>query len=304
MALHISRRDARREALTGLIDYAGLFPPASLDMETSISEYRDARSGPSSWMVDRFICPAWRLEELAGALTGSMTVDEVPWRVLVTADGDAIPAEATRVRDFEAEMSPGAEVDGVETRLPDPSDGGAATEALEAFGGQVFFEVPWSGPSGEHLDVLAAVRAESHRSLGAKIRCGGTVAEAFPPAEAVAEFVSGCVRRRLPFKATAGLHHPYRHLDEETGFTHHGFVNVLVASALAHGGEAAPTLVEVLSDGEASHFDLSASGLSWMGHRVGAADLGAMRTELFVGYGSCSFVEPVEDLTAIGVLPA
>ncbi len=52
-----------------------------------------------------------------------------------------------------------------------------------------------------------------------------------------------------------------------------------------------------------SPFALDAAGLRWRDHRVDAAALGATRRDLFVGYGSCSFDEPVEDLTTLGVLP-
>ena len=115
MPLTISRRDARREALAGLIDYAGLFPPASLGMEAAVAGYRAARTGPHAWMVERFICPANRLLELAGVLTTTMTEDEEPWSVVAIAR----PADAGAIADFVAEMSGGADVEVVETLFPD-----------------------------------------------------------------------------------------------------------------------------------------------------------------------------------------
>ncbi|HEX5631332.1 MAG TPA: hypothetical protein VFY15_06715, partial [Acidimicrobiia bacterium] len=76
MTLEIARRDARRQALSGLIDYAGLFPPASLDLAAAVEEYRAIRGSAESWLVGRFICPADRLVELAGLLMTTMRPGE------------------------------------------------------------------------------------------------------------------------------------------------------------------------------------------------------------------------------------
>src|SRR5262245_39353072 len=55
-----------RALLNGLIDYAGLFPPARLPLSESLTNYLRYRSESESWMLGRFICPASRLGELAG----------------------------------------------------------------------------------------------------------------------------------------------------------------------------------------------------------------------------------------------
>jgi hypothetical protein len=139
--------------------------------------------------------------------------------------------------------------------------------------------------------------------LGAKIRCGGVTAEAFPPVAAVASFLLECARKDLPVKATAGLHHPIRHTDPVTGFRHHGFLNLLAAGALAHDGAPAAAVEAVLAEEDPAAFALSPSGLAWDGRVFGPERIGEVRRELFVGYGSCSIAEPVADLTALGILP-
>jgi hypothetical protein len=57
---------AKRALLSGLIDHAPLFPPASLPLDEALEDHRRARSSPHSWMVARFVCPASRLTELHG----------------------------------------------------------------------------------------------------------------------------------------------------------------------------------------------------------------------------------------------
>src|SRR3972149_3081439 len=204
MPLEITRRDGRREALSGLIDYAGLFPPASLAMDEAIAEYRRARTGPHAWLVERFICPAGQLLELAGLLSATMTEDEEPWSLVVIAR----PTDAGLITDFEAEMSGGADVSVVETMFPEGGDAAAVVALLEVFGAVVFFEVRWQSGVAASLDVLAAVRESLGRALGAKVRCGGLMPEAFPPPEALAGFLVPCRDPRGPGEGNPRPHPP------------------------------------------------------------------------------------------------
>jgi hypothetical protein len=279
-------------------------------MDAAVAEYRDARSGSTAWMVDRFICPAVRLEELVGAMSKTMTAGEVPWRISVTARWiDHLAADAGAVRTFADTIGSAATVELVECRTAVDVVGDAArlssdvAEVLRAYQAMPIIELPWQTAPHAAMDVLVSLREEFGRNLGVKIRTGGLDADLFPSPEEVARFVVAAASRRLPLKATAGLHHPYRYVDPSTGFHHHGFVNVLAATAFAHAGESEATIAAVLADEDPVHFVLDKGALAWRDHRVGATELEAMRSELFVSYGSCSFEEPVEDLTALGILP-
>ncbi len=297
--------DARVAALTRLIDYAGLFPPARLDMPGAVAGYRAARSGAASWMVDRFICPASRLGEFATTLAGSPNGGEPPWRLTVTADGgaDALGLDALAIEAFEAEFGDAATIESVETPLPSSDAAAWIARAADLYGRPTFFEIPWREGAADALDSVAAVRASSGHALGAKLRCGGLTAEAFPPPGVVATILGGCRDRGLPLKATAGLHHPFPYVDEDTGFTHHGFVNLLVAGVAADDGADAATLTEIVAEADPGSFTFGADELGWRTFRYPTASLARSRDRLFVGYGSCSFDEPVDDLTALGVLP-
>jgi hypothetical protein len=165
-------------------------------------------------------------------------------------------------------------IDAVELKFP--AEVGGVPDGVE-----VFVE----GPTGE-LD----------GRTGAKIRCGGLTPDAFPADEAVAEFISECVRRGLRFKATAGLHHPFRTRDEVIGVLQHGFVNLLAATALPDADTVA-----IIAEADPDAFELSASGLRWRDRFAGCDALVRAR-ELFTAFGSCSFDEPVADLVAHGVL--
>jgi hypothetical protein len=257
-------QDARRVLLGRLIDDAGLFPPARKPMERAVADHRAARAGAQAWMLGRFLCPMSRLDELAAA------GPDPEWRIGAIADD----------RDVPEYDGPGA-IDAIELRwrgeVPDSPPGV-----------DVFVEVT-------DVEVLPALAAGG---VGAKIRCGGLTADAFPSDAAVAGFIAECVRLRLPFKATAGLHHPFRTRDDEIGVLQHGFVNLLAATALADADTVA-----IIGETDPGAFELSASGLRWRDHAADADALVRTR-ELFRAYGSCSFDEPVADLIEFGMLEA
>jgi hypothetical protein len=278
--------DARRALLGRLIDHAALFPPASMDMPAALAADREARASEHAWMLDRFICPASRLGELPA---------DAP-RLSVVLDGGEGDLEAVA-----AAQQQGRAVELVEDRLPDPT-WVPDTQALvrSKLGGDV--QAYWELSPGRGL--AGAVAAVREAGAGAKIRCGGVTAEAFPSVEAVAAFVAACRDAGVRFKATAGLHHPVRHVDAATGFHMHGFLNLLAAAVFAHAeGLGKEELAALLSEEDPTAFEVDADGLAIHGHRADAAAIAAARAELFAAYGSCSFAEPVQDLTDLGVLP-
>ena len=57
-----------RVALTGFIDYAGLFPPASLDLNRTAANHRRYAASPEAWLLGRLIIPAERLDQLSAVL--------------------------------------------------------------------------------------------------------------------------------------------------------------------------------------------------------------------------------------------
>ena len=268
--------DARRALLGGLIDYAGLFPPAELPMGGAVAGYRAAASGDHAWLLDRFVCPAARLGELSERLGGGES-----WPVAVTVD----LAEVDAVFAYADALT----LDALEVRLP----GGSAPDAVRGLGShpieRCFVEVPLDDSSD---DILEAVAREG---VGAKVRCGGAMAA--PDPAKLAGFIAGCAVRDLPWKATAGLHHPFRDVDPATGESRHGFLNVLTAAGLAAGGASEADVAAALADTDVRAFSLDESGLRWRDHVAGA-----QARARFDGYGSCSFDEPVDDLVALGAL--
>jgi hypothetical protein len=143
----------------------------------------------------------------------------------------------------------------------------------------------------------------------AKVRTGGLTPDAVPDSERVADFLISAAARRLPFKATAGLHHPVRSIHPLTyspdspRATMHGFLNVFVAAAFAWHGAARQLALDILEETEAEAFVFGAKDLEWRGRKLAAQQIAEARRDFAHSFGSCSFEEPIGDLRALELLP-
>ncbi len=266
MSTQSTAADARTAALTGLVDYAGLFPPARLQLDEALAEYRRIRASEHAWFVDRFIVKA----ELAGQL------GDLPLSVVMDGDLPPLPPNVVML-----------EIKG------EPPDGPLPAAAI--------VEVDWrdSLAMRARLEVLAA----DPRGLGAKLRCGGLTADMFPPPEAVARFMGHCRQLGLRYKLTAGLHQPFRHVDQATGFAHHGFVNLLAGETLGRTHAlGAAGVTAIIADEDPANFRLDAQTLAWRDLSAGPAEIAAARSRGFLAFGSCDVEEPLAALAASGLL--
>ncbi|MGA7571741.1 MAG: hypothetical protein WBG27_05580 [Candidatus Aquilonibacter sp.] len=271
----LTQTPAQRTALEGLVDYAGLFPPAKLPMEAAVAQYEQAKIGSAAWMLGRFIVRAEDLIALRTCLAGRARIE---LSVISTPEMFEVVA---RIR-----HEGWATIAAIEVPLGDYSIGGCARQARRAR----LDDLPiYVEPARQHL----AMDKLAEHGLRAKLRCGGVKPSAFPSVTEVAAFIAAASEAGVAFKATAGLHHPVRHFNEAAGVTMHGFLNLLCAAALAPKDDRA-ALEAIVAEEDPSAL-----------LRV-LEDEGAMRgaRARFASYGSCSFDEPVEDLRALGVLAA
>ncbi len=300
---------ALRAFLGELIDDAGLFPPAALTLPDALAANERAAAGPEFWMLGRFVIPAARVPELARLRDDSP--DPLPCSAIVDAASAALAcADLAR---HAAEFGDRFRIEALEIRLP--AENGtparrriaALTSALDAAGWPerpaLFVELD---PQEELEAAFASLREERERrdlDVCAKLRCGGLEPAATPSPEAVARFIAVARDAGVPFKATAGLHHPFRKRGGPSSLPMHGFINVAGAAVLAALGVDAATLGAVVADEDPADFRLDARAFAWKDIVAGAEAVGAARSQLLRSYGSCSFSEPVEDLHAGGILP-
>jgi hypothetical protein len=143
----------------------------------------------------------------------------------------------------------------------------------------------------------------------AKIRTGGVTPEAIPSCDRLADFLCQAAARRLPFKATAGLHHPIRALRRLTyaadspSAIMHGFLNVFAAAAFAWHAMAREQILDVLNESDPHAFQFPDAGLRWRGQSLTTGQIRVARRDFAHSFGSCSFEEPLSDLRDLGLLP-
>lgn len=295
--------DARTAAFASLIDYAGVFPPASLSMTDAVETYRRLRSSGDRWVIGRFLCRASDLETLAAVATAGMARGEQPWSIGVIADMSA-GATASIAHEFQREMSPVMEIGAVEIRIGSADDIGALVDATSTIDPDVatFIEIDQADDIAPQLRAIAAALHDRGRTGGAKIRCGGESADRFPSAARLAEFVWEASLAAVPFKATAGLHRPIRHRDEGLGVDRHGFVNVLLSSVAADQGESRHTVEEIVSEVDPDAFTFGPAAATWRGVVLPGSAIRRSRAQGFLAYGSCDADEPIEALRRLGML--
>ncbi|RPJ78385.1 MAG: hypothetical protein EHM13_14700 [Acidobacteria bacterium] len=299
---------ALQPLLSRLVDYAGLFPPAQLTMHAAVQRYADHRRGEHSWMLNRFIVPIARLGEFDQAFSSLPGEEEEnvgePWRISAIG-GRGPDSDLRAILDFNrrhGEAGRPAVIEAIELKVLSRQElepaADLASEPLE-----VYAEVPAA------TDPDAWIAAAADAGLRVKVRAGGVTPEMFPPAADLARFLSTCARRKVGFKATAGLHHALRGerpLSDDPSAARvlmHGFLNVFLAASLAYTcGITTEQVENVLEERSIKAFEFGEDGVAWRGRRVTSADFAAVRRSFAIAYGSCSFGQPVADLTDLGLL--
>jgi hypothetical protein len=296
--------ESGRALLRELIDYAGLFPPASLSMASSVANYNADLNSRWNWILGRFIAPVARLDEFEQALkTLPRSREATPtWRLSVLPSSDVV-ADVARIHDFNARMAgldsePRAMIEAVEVKVNNPEEVARLSRIIPSEL-EAYFEFPFPS-AGECISALSGVGRR------AKIRTGGETPERFPTSADVVEFMRLCAAANVPFKATAGLHHPLRSIhrltyesDSPSGMMH-GFLNVFLAAAFLRAGMEPALAISLLES--CGPWEFSSDGIHWQNTRLGADEIAAARTDFAISFGSCSFTEPIDDLQSLGLL--
>ncbi len=285
-----------RALLTGLIDYAGLFPPAALGMADAVRAFAAYRESDDAWALGRFVLPASRLDEFAAEARGRFAEGSV-WRLSVLAAASDAPA----IEAFNVAHAGRAVIDTIESKAASTAEVEALV-VLKATGRMVYVELPLNAQTDELIAAIART------GLRAKIRTGGVTAEAFPSAAAVVQFLTSCAAAGVPFKATAGLHHPLRgeyrltYAPDSASGTMFGFLNVMCAGMLVGHGIPTREAIALLEERDPTAFHVGDDGIRWRDWLVPFADIANARTNSANSFGSCSFEEPINDLKRLTLL--
>ncbi len=289
-----------RTLLHRIIDYAGLFPPAGLDLSPAVAEYAAQRAGVYRWALGRFVAPVARLDELGRTAAPCLPLRGEPWRVSALVGADTTGDLATIVR-FNDSHDGRAVADAIELKAAS-ADAIAAALDITGPGFDTYVELP------VHDDPAGLIRAVGELGARAKIRTGGITADAFPAPSDLLRFIRTCVDVGVAFKATAGLHHPLcgsyalTYAPASARAPMYGFLNLFLGAAFMARGLGDAEGTALLLEQSPDAFRFSDQAVEWRGRSLGEPDLARVRREVATSFGSCSFREPIDDLRSLGFL--
>ncbi len=310
-----------------LIDYAGLFPPANLNLAQAFNNFIMYLQGEYSWGLSRFIIPAKRLPELT-ELMGQMKYPgdiNLPFSILGTNPESIkdfekhLEQDIKLIGEFRDKFGSRIQADIIEMRLPADAFEGSSKDmsalmktVSDNFKDKLnmnvtaFYEAALKGDFENR--VVKATEAISlfngkQRNAGFKLRTGGVEASTFPTPEEISFALVTCIEYDVPMKCTAGLHHPIRHYDESVQTNMHGFLNVFGAGIFAQvcNLDVDETL-QILTEEDPYAFHFTKDGIEINDFVVPNKDLELSRKKFMLSYGSCSFDDPVNDLKTMELL--
>jgi hypothetical protein len=299
-----ARMESVKALTAGLVDYAGLFPPAALAMPDAVRSYAEYFAGPDAGMLGRFIVPAGRVGEFSSIAAAHLPKGGTaqPWTVSAILGenlGTAFLSLPKFNYDHRKESGDGLGiVDTIEIMAHSPTQVERVHSIIQgAF--RVFVEVPVAKPDLKVFDAIAKA------GLSAKIRTGGIEARSFPHSRSVVDFMAACRDRDIAFKATAGLHHvlcgsyalTYETRSPKSEMF--GFLNVFLAAAFLYSGADSSDVEQVLCESDPAAFTFEDSGIQWRSLTLSVDQIRSARRDFALSFGSCSFTEPVQELKTL-----
>ncbi len=319
-----------RTLLHEIVDYAGLFPPADLSLLRALQNYAAYRQEEEAWMLSRFVLPVRRLPDLTAYRDLLKEGEPYVFSVLGTGGGtadtflEAFERDLEVIEAFDEDYGGRAQVDVMEVSLPEALVGGSREEVasfLDAVNRKLvaagtakldlFLEVPMRSDAVAGLSDLCAAVAEHNSQqavpartvVGLKVRCGGDEPTDVPAVDDVSALIVACRDASIPFKATAGLHHPVRHYDDGLDTEMHGFLNIFATAVLAAEHDLnAPDVQTILREENANNFRFLKDAFAWRDLTVSLDGVKHARERLALSFGSCSFEEPIDHLRDLELL--
>lgn len=321
--------------LAEILDYAGLYPPASLPLSEAFEKYITHCQSNEAWMLSKFVAGTGYLTDLVELINATK---ESPDPFLVTAVAapsvsleefrQVVDNTKTTLLDVIDRSDREVKVPSLEIKLPEEFFESSNTTNIEkaieyavsemasslVLPNEIFFEIPGFAFKRANIDivldvlsdqiaVLESKKLDAFSVIGFKIRCGGVEAFQFPPINYLAHAIHSSVTKKVPLKFTAGLHHPVRHYNDSVSTKMHGFLNVFGATLLCHHkGLSKPDLQNMLEDENPDNFIFSDTQFSWKEHSITSEEIQILRSLYVTSFGSCSFEEPVEDLQELTLL--
>ena len=287
--------------LAAIVDYAGLFPPAKLSLREAIANYAQYHQTPYNWLLGRFVVPVSRLAELE-KLLGDISLENTiasPWKIsaILSVNWEL---ELEQIQNINSQNK--IAIASIEFKPLPPKEIKRAIHHLPTKI-ESFFEIPLDDNLAKYLAVLQGTKAS------AKIRTGGLTAQAFPNVDRLCRFIFASAKTKVPFKATAGLHHllpgkyPVSYEPNSFSTTMQGFLNLSILTILVYWQKLTQSeALTVLQESSINSFKFQEDHIAWKDRYLNLCELQKARQYFFRSFGSCSFQEPLNELMELKLL--
>ncbi len=308
------------ELMNGLIDYAGLFPPASLPLDKAISEYIYYKKSEYSYIVSRFVVPVASVENLK-SIYQEINGGNISLSVILPEMEFAVKSErniSKSIKDLDAILKENSfiEASSFEIKLPRNLSAENQEKLLKQFqkiitkikklpdNSLIFFEPYVLGDNWKtNIDIACEVISQTREHSGFKLRTGGVTQDAFPHTDILAYAIKKCSDMKIKFKATAGLHHPLRHFNPSVNTKMHGFFNVFIGFLIAEKYNPSPEILKKLINTEsATEFSFTDDFITYENFVISLKDIKNIKESFSLSYGSCSIDEPIDDLKTLKLI--
>lgn len=290
-----------RAILERAIDYAGLFPPAGLDLSAAIANHLRYAAGSDAWALGRFVVPRKMLSAIDD-LPGVRDPGPAFELSVLVGSGEELEGDLDAVARYNSDHPGGPRITAVEGRAVSEADiDGLIGCAGRRDGPDTFVEV---APDAGATALVGAMARAGGGTMMAKLRTGGVTDEAFPTPREVVAFMRACHDAGVRFKATAGLHHacagtyPLTYHAGSDRARMYGYLNLMAGAMMVRRDETDDRVIQMLGC-TAPAVTIDDSGFVFDGVSFATREVMAMRAELLNSFGSCSFREPIDELAVL-----
>lgn len=287
------------EFMYGIIDYAGLFPPAELSLNEALISYDKYLHSSDSWMLSKFIIPARLINSVPPELNEKILNVNGSYSVIISdteADFENIirfKNSGNKICITALEVKPEVNLNSLFDKIQFIKN--EINKEIE-----IFIESN-SNPDNSLTEEIQRLRNKKINA-GYKLRTGGVTPDSFPTPEIAASVIKSCAENKIPFKATAGLHNPFTHFNSTVNTKMYGFINIFAAGMFAVKYSLNENeLVNIITDENPENFFFG-DKLTRADNELSSEEIHNFRRDYFISFGSCSFDEPREDLRKLKLL--
>ncbi len=295
--------------LNKLIDYAGLFPPANLNLNKALKKYREYIECDDSWIMSQFVI---HLNDLENISKDDMEIFNDNFQLDFSVLSENLENDIEKLNQFKNQFSNKVKFSGLETLICQSDDlynlltSTNITIQNNNLKLSSFFELSydknWLKGMFIAVKTISKFNKLNKTNFGFKLRCGGIKANMFPDSNLVSNTILNCIKDNVPMKFTAGLHHPFRHFDDNINTKIYGFFNIFIGAMLAQKYKfKCSQLNQILLDENEYSFIFYEDKIKWKNFHITNDEIKQFRKSQFISFGSCSFDEPREDLIKLGV---